>query len=94
MSEERPREMATSNVAPPEPGVPGEPGEPDRRCYACDATGKASRGWSGNPSPDGATCPDCRGTGVDATPHGTGSDHCSWCASDWRQPHYEDCPAS
>ena len=62
-------------------------------CYACDGTGKASRGWSGNPSVDGLTCPDCKGTGQDQTPLGTGGDYCAYCGADWKQPHDEGCVA-
>lgn len=65
-----------------------------RRCYTCEATGAATRGWSGNPAPDGVTCPDCRGTGIDQTRYGTGSDHCPHCAADWRRPHDPSCLAS
>lgn len=69
----------------------------DKHCYTCDGSGKAERGWSGNPSLDGVTCPDCRGTGTDQTPCGTGGDHCTGCGSDWKHgdgqgnPHYEGC---
>lgn len=70
------------------PGVTDE-----NRCYACDGTGLSSQGWSGNPSSDGVTCPDCNGTGIDRTPYGTGSDHCAWCGADWRGSHDQGCPA-
>lgn len=66
----------------------------DTRCYACDGTGKSEQGWAGNPSPDGKTCPDCRGTGKDKTPFGTGADHCPYCAADWKRPHQEGCVAA
>lgn len=65
----------------------------DTKCYACDGTGKATQGWSGRPG-NGITCPDCKGTGIDQTPYGTGGDYCPYCMADWKQPHDEDCPSN
>jgi DnaJ-class molecular chaperone len=69
----------------------GEPEPKVRVCYTCDATGLAARGWSGNLSADGVTCPDCGGDGVDKTQYGTGSDHCAHCGADWKRSHSEGC---
>lgn len=69
----------------------GEPEPTVRVCYTCDQTGKADRGWAGNPSRDRTTCPDCGGTGVDQTTYGTGSDHCPHCAADHRRAHDPGC---
>lgn len=65
-------------------------------CLNCDGTGRSQsgRGWAGGASPDGTTCFDCQGTGVDTTPYGVGSDHCPYCATDWKQPHDDGCPAA
>ena len=65
----------------------------NKHCYTCEGTGESRQGWSGNPSPDGKTCPDCSGTGKDQTPYGTGSDHCAHCGADWKRAHDEFCPA-
>lgn len=77
----------------PEPVLDLKPTN-QRSCCTCNSTGKASRGWSGQPSMDGATCPDCRGTGEDATPFGTGGDHCAHCGADWKATHNSDCVAA
>jgi DnaJ-class molecular chaperone len=65
--------------------------DPEPLCHTCEGTGKAERGWSGNLSRDGETCPDCDGTGIDQTPCGTGGDWCAWCGADWKRPHDFDC---
>lgn len=65
----------------------------DLICENCDGTGRKERGWAGGTSPDGVTCPDCHGTGVDTTPYGVGCDHCPHCGADWKCSHDDDCPS-
>lgn len=60
-------------------------------CITCNETGKATAGWGGNPSLDGETCPDCKGTSIDQTPLGVGQDHCPHCGSDWKDDHLPGC---
>lgn len=62
------------------------------QCMTCRGAGTQERGWAGGASADGSTCFDCRGTGEDRTPYGTGSDHCPHCAADWKDDHDEQCP--
>lgn len=60
-------------------------------CLNCDGTGLKAEGWAGQPSRDGTTCPDCRGTKIDKTLFGIGGDHCPHCGADWKAPHNESC---
>jgi hypothetical protein len=85
--------MSLTETPPPSAEELAAAEQPDTHCYTCDGTGKSPQGWAGNPSADGHTCPDCNGTGIDATAFGTGSDHCPHCATDWKQPHHGGCPA-
>lgn len=63
-------------------------------CLGCNGTGTSPVGWAGGVPADGATCIDCGGTGADATPYGTGGDHCPHCGADWKRPHSDDCAAA